>query len=73
MNRPSLTFDDDGTPRITFPTPAGGEISFNCTLEGLAAFVAEARAALAARAADPGFREKVGGALIDLAINWRNR
>ena len=70
MNRPWLTFDSDGTPRVHIPLANGGDMSVACTLEGLTEFLNEARAAIVTRAADPQFQKQVGQTLLGIVKRW---
>lgn len=66
--RPSLTFDNDGSPRVSIPIDElGNSVSVVCTPEGLSEFLSEVRLAMLERSSDPKFREHVGGQLLDLA------
>lgn len=69
-DRPWLSFDTDGTPRVHIPLANGGDISVACSFDGLTAFVGEVRAALVERAADPSFQKQVGQTLLEAVRRW---
>ena len=70
MNRPWLTFDGDGTPRVHIPLANGGDMSVACTLEGLTEFLNEARAAIVAHTEDPAFQKQLGETLLGIVKRW---
>lgn len=70
MNRPWLTFDADGTPRVHIPLANGGDMSVACTFEGLAEFVDELRSGLTHKATDPEFQKQVGERVLKLVKRW---
>lgn len=63
-DRPWLSFDVDGTPRVHIPLANGGDMSVACSVEGLTTFLAEVRAAVVERASDPGFQKQIGQTLL---------
>lgn len=73
MNRPSLTFDPDGTPRVSIPTDDRGNVaSMRVSAEGLAEFIGEVKEHLMRRSGDPELQRKVGKSMLDILGRWVN-
>lgn len=70
MNRPWLTFDPDGAPRVHIPLANGGDMSVACTPAGLVEFIGEAKQAINERADDPKLQASIGKALLGIAGRW---
>lgn len=70
-DRPRLTFDDDGTPRVTIPVDERGNVvSVRCSNAGLVEFIGEVKDHVMRRSGDPELQRKVGKSLIDLLGKW---
>lgn len=73
MIRPTLSFDKDGTPRVTLPSDEngnGGNVSVRVSAEGLAEFIGEVKDHLMRKSGDPELQRKVGKSMLDLLGRW---
>ncbi len=73
MIRPHLSFDRDGTPRVTLPSDEngnGGNVSVRVSPEGLAEFIGEVKDAVMSRSGDPELQRKIGKSLLDVLGKW---
>lgn len=68
--KPSLSFDADGTPRITLTNEAGAEISARVDAEGLAEFLGQVKTYVMRKGGDPDVQRKLGKSLIDVLSKW---